>query len=67
MSPAASHASLWQNVVAIAIALGAAVWLVRRAVGPKRPEKGPCASCPAHLSTAKRPGRTASAVPIAKK
>lgn len=67
MEHAAQHAALWQNVVAIALALGAAVWLIRRAVGPKRPEKGPCASCPAHLSTAKRPVRGPSTVSILKK
>jgi len=65
---ASQHAALWQNVVAIGIALGAAAWLVRRAIGPKRPEKGPCASCPAHSApAAKRPMRAPSTVSIAKK
>jgi hypothetical protein len=38
---------LWQNVIVLAVVAGAVVWLVRRAIGPRRPE-GPCASCPAH-------------------
>jgi len=39
---------LWQHVVAIALAIGALTWLVRRAVkGGGSKATGPCASCPA--------------------
>jgi hypothetical protein len=37
----------WQNVIVFAIVAGAVVWLLRRVVGPRKPE-GSCANCPAH-------------------
>jgi hypothetical protein len=47
--------TLWvQNVVAIAIVLAAAAWLLRRAIWKKGGAKG-CENCPAHLRTTKRP------------
>ncbi len=55
-----------QNVAAIAIVLGAAVWLLRRAVRKKRAPGG-CENCPAHLRTTKRPVSTSSTVLTLKK
>ncbi|MGE5177139.1 MAG: hypothetical protein ACM3JJ_12295 [Hyphomicrobiales bacterium] len=67
MAPVTHATPLWQNMVAIAIAVAAAGWLIRRAFKPKPPEQAPCANCPAHLSTAKRPERTSSPISILKK
>lgn len=76
MDHATQSAALWQNVVAIAVALGAAAWLLRQAIGKKKRPEGTCANCsahaapaerPVHLSTAKRPERTSSPVSILKK
>jgi hypothetical protein len=41
------HAGLWQHVIAIAVALVALAWLVRRALKGGGKSTGPCASCPA--------------------
>ena len=47
---------LWQHVVAIALAIVALTWLVRRAVkGGGSKATGPCASCPASRGVARSP------------
>ena len=55
-----------QNAAAIAIVLGAAVWLLRRAIWKKHAPQG-CENCPAHLRTTKRPVSTPSTVLTLKK
>ena len=55
-----------QTVVAIAIVLGAAAWLLHRAVRKKRAPGG-CENCPAHLRTTKRPVSTPPTVLTLKK
>lgn len=59
--------SAWiQNAAAIAIVLGAAAWLLRRAIRKRKSAAG-CENCPAHLRTTKRPVSTPPTVLTLKK
>jgi len=58
-----------QHVIAIAVSLGAGVWLVARTRSPKHKGEGPCASCAAapYRRIVKRPEASPSRVMILKK
>jgi hypothetical protein len=51
------NAPLWQHLAVGLAALGAAVWLVRRAFGGRRDARGPCAACAAQHRAELRGGR----------
>lgn len=62
-------ALLAQHVIAIAVSLGAGVWLIARSRSSKGRGEGPCASCAAasYRKTVKRPEASPSRVMILKK